>query len=98
MGYTNFLREDWLLRILSWQSKSENGCFIKDPLSPIGLLSTDMGFKRKATKKELEQGITQPKEKCLPHLTAVAMTVVSVYYDYFMDSNYQLTIGDRSEL
>jgi len=98
LGYTNFLREDWLDRILSWQSKSDFGCFIKDPRSPVGLLSTDMGFRRKATLKELELGIEQPKEKCLPHLSAVALTVLTAYWDYLMDSQGQLQTGDRSEL
>lgn len=85
--------------MLSWQSKSDYGCFIKDPLSPVGLISTDMGFKRRATKKELEEGIEQPNEKCLPHLTAVTLTVIAVCYDYLMDSkSYHIKDGDHSEL
>lgn len=84
MGYTNFLREDWLDRILSWQSKSDSGCFIQDPSYPAGVLSTDVPFKRRATQNELFEGV-QPNEKCLPHLTAVGLTALSVYWDYLMD-------------
>lgn len=99
LGYTNFLRVDWLQRILSWQSESDSGCYIKDPHSPVGLLSTDMGFRREATKKELQHGIEQPNEKCLPHLTAVALTAVTAYWDYLMDSkSHQLRASDRLEL
>jgi hypothetical protein len=29
-GYPNFLRQDWLYQILSWQSKRKSGCFL-DP-------------------------------------------------------------------
>ncbi|KAJ6636456.1 hypothetical protein Bhyg_15046 [Pseudolycoriella hygida] len=99
MGYINFFREDWLHRILSWQSESDYGCFLRDPLTPIGLISSDMGFKRRATKKELDQGITQPKEKCLAHFTAVSLSIISVYYDYLMDlRSYQLKESGHSEL
>ncbi len=84
MGYTNFFRDDWLQRILSWQSKSDSGCFTKDALYPIGVLSSDMGFKRRATKKELEQGVV-PNEKCLPHFTAVSLIALSAHLDYLMD-------------
>lgn len=97
LGYTNFLRGDWLQRILSWQSESESGCFVEDPLTPVGLISTDMGFSRKATRKELEQGISQPNEKCLPHLTAVSLTAVTAFWDYLMDLKGH-RINERSEL
>ncbi|KAJ6645444.1 UPF0764 protein C16orf89 like [Pseudolycoriella hygida] len=99
LGYTNFLRVDWLHRILSWQSASEYGCFIRDPQTPIGLVTSDMGFKRRATKKELDEGVQHPGEKCLPHLTAVSLTVISVFYDYLMDlKSRHLRIGEHIEL
>lgn len=40
---------------------------------------------RRVTQVELEQGVAETNEKCLPHLTAVALTAVSAYYDYLMD-------------
>lgn len=84
MGYTNFFRIDWLEKILSWQSKSDSGCFTKDPEYPIGVLSSDMGFKRRATKRELEKGI-EPKEKCLSHFTVVSLIALSAHWDYLKD-------------
>lgn len=58
-----------------------------------------MGFKRKATKDELQKGIDQPNEKCLPHLTAVALTAVTAYWDYFMDlKSHQISVRENSEL
>lgn len=84
-GYSNFLREDWLEKILSWQSKSDYGCFVNEPLFPLGIVSTDIGFQRQATTEELQQGVVQSKEKCLPHFTSVSLTALSVYWDYLMD-------------
>lgn len=99
MGYTNFLREDWLDKILSWQSKSESGCFIEGPLYPVGMLSTDMGINRRATKMEVEQGVEVTNEKCLPHLTTVSLMTLTAYWDYLMDlKSHQLKEGDRLEL
>lgn len=74
---------------MSWQSDSDSGCFIEDPLTPVEVLTTDSGFKRRATEKEVEQGVEQTNEKCLPHLTAVALTAVSAYWDYLMDLKSQ---------
>ena len=84
---------DWIERILSWQSASDSGCFIEDPLTPVTVLSTDVGFERRATNKEVEQGVDQTNEKCLPHLTAVALTAVTAYWDYLMDlKGHQLKV------
>ncbi|XP_037040755.1 uncharacterized protein LOC119077640 [Bradysia coprophila] len=96
LGYTNFLRVDWLHRILSWQSESDSGCYIVDPDTPVGLISTDMPFKRTATKKELQNGIVDTNEECLPHLTAVALTAITTFWDY-LQSN-QVRYGDHLEL
>lgn len=88
MGYTNFLREDWLHRILSWQSKSVYGCFLKSPQFPRDVITSDVGFNLKATKAEVEQ-LYESKEKCQPHFTATSLLALSVYYDFLMDSeNY----------
>jgi hypothetical protein len=35
-GFPNFLRRDWLLQILQWQSKRKSGCFVDPRLSGSG--------------------------------------------------------------
>jgi len=82
MGYTAFLRENWLDNVLSWQSSSDYGCFLKDRLS------TDVGLKRQVTQKEMEEfGVNyRPSEKCSPHLTAVGLVALSAYWDFLLDT------------
>lgn len=55
------------------------------PLTPPGIISTDAGFKRLATKNEFDQGIPEPKEKCLPHFISDSLIALSVHWDYVMD-------------
>lgn len=85
MRYPNFLREDWLNRILSWQSKSEVGCFLKSAHYPANVISSDVGIKRQASSKEQALG-DQPTEMCLPHFTATSLLALSTYFDYLLDS------------
>lgn len=81
MGYPNFLRQDWLDLILSWQSKSDYGCFIREKRSRIKFMTTDKAVKRLATKSEEMEGI-QVNEDCLPHFTSVSLTALATYWDY----------------
>lgn len=58
-----------------------------------------MSFKRKPTEKELNEGDSQPDEKCLPHLTAVALTAVTAYWDYLMDHKiFEMKMDGHLEL
>lgn len=86
MGYSNFLREDWLNRILSWQSKSDSGCFVRSADTPMDIFSSDFGIKRKATSEEVVNGV-HANEECLPHFTATSLLALSAYYDYLADSS-----------
>ncbi|CAL8091974.1 unnamed protein product [Orchesella dallaii] len=78
--YPNFFREDWLLNIISWQSQSDYGCFIreKEPKATI----VEPPIMRKPTPEELKDGVN-PDEACLSHFTATSLSALAVGWGYF---------------
>ncbi len=91
LGYTNFFREDWLQAILSWQSKSGLGCFIKNVNSPVGIVTHDIPIKKlEDCNKNGEIQDPESKDKCLPHFTAVGLIALSAHWDYLLDLNSNL--------
>lgn len=54
-------------------------------VSNSGNLLIELRIKRRPTPREREESVHQMNEKCLPHVTAVGMVVVSAFWDYMMD-------------
>ncbi|CAL8128936.1 unnamed protein product [Orchesella dallaii] len=88
MGYPNFLREDWLESLLSWQSRSEYGCFTYN-LSPESSYEFKESYflERLSTPSEIEKGIL-PKETCAFPTTTVGLLTLAIHWDY-MEENCQ---------
>jgi len=85
MGYPNFLRQDWLDLVLSWQSKSDYGCFVRDREGMSKFMSTDIPVKRLTTKTEKMEG-READEDCLPHFTSVSLVALASYWDYIEEN------------
>lgn len=71
--------------MLSWQSKSEHGCFTDKNIESDFVLS-DQGIPRRVTKTEKEVGIMSSGETCLPHFTSVALSALAVTWDYLEEN------------
>jgi len=82
VGYSNFLREDWIDAVLSWQSKSSVGCFVNPELERKNYATTDKGIVRAFGEGEME---TTEKEMCLPHLTTTALSALAVQLRWYFD-------------
>ncbi|CAL8128934.1 unnamed protein product [Orchesella dallaii] len=86
MGYPNFFREDWLENILTWQSRSEYGCFSYTPNAEnVFPILNSMLLERQPTASEREKGIL-PNEKCGLPSTTVGLLSLAMHWDY-MEEN-----------
>ncbi|CAL8129034.1 unnamed protein product [Orchesella dallaii] len=85
LGYPNFFREDFLQNILSWQSRSDYGCFRHEKDYKSAFTTSDEPLKRVTTRAESEKGL-ESDEMCLPHFTAVGLSALAVNWDY-MEEN-----------
>jgi hypothetical protein len=81
-GYPNFLRSEWIHKILSWQSRSDYGCFLNGGMKKYN--TTEIGIPRKQTPAELEKNI-EPEETCLVHHTATALGALAVKLEFLHD-------------
>jgi hypothetical protein len=79
LGYPNFMRQDWLREILSFQTTSNSGC-IPD-LYGEGKNTDSVVF---ADVKMDDGKIGQ--EACLVHLTSVSLMALSLNLRYMVDA------------
>lgn len=69
---------------MSWQSKSDEGCFIKGSNFPGDVTTNDLVLMRHATDDETKRGV-EVNEKCLIHLTVVNLIALSTHWDFLLD-------------
>ncbi|KAK4475158.1 hypothetical protein MN116_002242 [Schistosoma mekongi] len=83
-GFWQICKIDWLLKIISWQSK--NGCYHKfytEKMNPKNFDPNLYGhYKRR---KRSEQRLSNGRQACLSHRTSVAITALSGYLRYLIE-------------
>ncbi|OXA46999.1 UPF0764 protein C16orf89 homolog [Folsomia candida] len=83
-GYPNFLRKDWIQEILSWQSKSEYGCFLNPELN-ADYRTTEVRILREETEQEREIGV-KSEEICYSHLTSTSLSALAMRLGCILDN------------
>ncbi|OXA61336.1 hypothetical protein Fcan01_01077 [Folsomia candida] len=92
-GYPNFLRNDWINEILTWQSKSDFGCFLNPDF--LRYFPTETGIPRKATVREQINGVN-PEEICLSHFSSTSLAALAVKLGWLHD--HCLPPGEEFEI